>query len=329
MRYISFITALVLSITFVTTFSLRTIHTSLPIQILNRYTPDSTGQVVFLGSSLTDAGVNARLLDSLFFKSSINLKAYNLALAEISNDIYSYLICKNWIFAKGKPRIIVIEIRDIPFQYCKKPIRPVINGKRWDLIAPELMTYDDYRFVCGGFPGLLNSIEFFFHKHSYFYHNRMHLQEVIAEKIGIRFKNLIKEKENPYAMHKDAFEIMRDRSRESIRDTASIKSPDFLNGSHFFADLVYLAEKNGTKLLFIRPPYPPCDMELRKNSYFMCADSAFRSICDSLGLSYWDFGSAQSEKQWNFSDRIHLSEESALLFTEKIFEKLQQIDLSN
>ncbi len=62
----------------------HTVRTTLPRQVVNRYQPPprnaDQGHSVFLGSSLTDAGVDAGLLDSLM-GAVLGTRHFNLALA--------------------------------------------------------------------------------------------------------------------------------------------------------------------------------------------------------------------------------------------------------
>lgn len=321
MKPLYFFISLIAAFFFASWFGLHMVRTTLPRQVLGKYSPDSTPAIVFLGSSLTDAAVDQALLDSLFQTNRMKLRAFNCALAEMSGDAYYYLIMKNRILARGRPAAIAIELRLFPFSDSKKEFKLLGRGTAADLTLSELMAYRDFVHVSGRFPGVLESIAFFLHKHWFLYHHRLNIQEKIIERMPFVKKPSHDLSKNPYGMRNGAVEAMRSWAREDLRRN-QCNSPQSDDG--YFKDIVSLAKENGVRLIFFRPPFPPADGILRGNSVYEKSMESFRNLCDSLGIDIWDLAAAPAGTSWNYSDGIHCDPPSARIFTREIAERIRK-----
>jgi hypothetical protein len=327
MKPLSFFISLFAAFLFVSWFGHHTVRTTLPRQILSKYMPDTTQHVVFLGSSLTDAAVDQVLLDSLFKTRHMNMQAFNCALAEMAGDAYFYLIIKNWILSRGKPAAIAIELRMFPFSDSKKDFKLLGRGIAADLIIPELMDYGDYVHIRGGFPGVLESITFFLHKHWFLYHHRLNVQGAILERTPFAKAHTLDVGTNPYGMKTNAAYAMRAWVREGLKKQSICTDNGPLSNGGYFRDIVALAKEHNVQLIFFRPPFPPADGILRGNPVYEKSMVTFQKLCDSLGIINWDLAAPPAGTSWSFSDGIHCDRRSAILFTQEIADKIQESKL--
>ncbi|MBF0432390.1 MAG: hypothetical protein HQK83_13985 [Fibrobacteria bacterium] len=317
-----FLIFFLLSIAFISWFSRHTVKTTLAKQILQKYKPDNGDHIVFLGSSLTDAGVNSVLLNSIIGNTPTNLQAFNLSLAEMSGDEYYYLIIKNWILKQGLPKAIILEIRSYPFPTKKSAFKLEGRGIATDLTLSELMDYTDYKHISGGFPGILNSFNFFLHKHSFLYHNRLHIQWKIRERLG-RLLSPGKSK-NPYGMADNAFETMQKNYSRTANSHLHIPR-DIITPDRYLPDIINLSENYKFKLIFFRPPFPPGENISRESESYVKYQAQLQHLLDSLGIIYWDLSKPDNEIPWEYSDRIHLNQNSAARLTEILGDSLNTL----
>jgi hypothetical protein len=323
MKPLYFFISLFVAFACVTWFGHHTVRTTLPRQILAKYAPDSTPHVVFLGSSLTDAAVDQDLLDSLFQSNHLRLKAFNCALAEMSGDAYYYLILKNRILSRSRPAAVALELRMFPFSNTKKEFRLEGRGIAEDLTLPELMDYNDFRRVSGGFPGILPSIAFFLHKHWFLYHHRLNMQAKILERLPFTKKNARNlRRENPYGMRNDAMETMGGWAHNALKKQATLPENSLFGPNSYFRDIVELARENKVKLVLFRPPFPPADAVLRGNPLYEKTMALFQKECDSLGIDNWDLAQAPQGTAWSYADGIHLDRAGRMLFTREMAARL-------
>jgi hypothetical protein len=172
--------------------------------------------------------------------------------------------------------------------------------------------------MSGRFPGILNSISFFLHKHWFMYHHRLNIQGKIVERLPSIFTR--QSAAGPYAMREGAYETMKTwalNSRAAGPDTQPGISY-FMDGSRYFADLVTVCRDNGIKLVFFWPPFPPNDEVLRGGVVYEQYIAGFRSVCDSLGILTRDLHASPAGEEWSFSDRIHLDAAGRTVFTREM-----------
>ncbi len=320
--FIFFLAGLIAGIIMVTWFSCHTVRTTLPRTVLERYSPDTSPSIVFMGTSVTDAAIDSRALDSLLSVQGCGVRTGNLALAEMSGDAYYYLIAKNWVIPRGVPAALCIEMSRFPFSERKRDFS--LEGRRipTDLILSELMSYRDYLEMSGKFPGVLNSVSFFLHKRWFVYHHRLNIQWKIVERLPRVFTR--QPAAGPYAMREDAYETMKEwarGNRTACRDTLPGISY-FLDSTRYFGNLVTLCRDKGITLVFFWPPFPPNDAVLRGDPVYERYIAGFRSVCDSLGIITWDLHVLPGNEQWSLSDRIHLDKEGRAVFTRAMAGKI-------
>jgi hypothetical protein len=325
MKPLYFFISLCIAFPCVTLFGHHAVRTTLPRQILAKYAPDSMPHIVFLGSSLTDAALDQVLLDSLFQSGHPPVQAFNCALAEMSGDAYFYLIMKNRILvrARTRPAAVAIELRRFPFTDSKKDFTLLGRGIAADLTLSELMDYSDFLRVSGRFPGVLQSIAFFLHKHWFLYHHRLNVQARILERLQLTERNIPGPRKNPYGLRGDAAETMGRWAREDLNRQAAHGESGPIGRDGYFEDIVDLAQKNNVRLVFFRPPFPPADTVLRGNPVYEKTMALFQKLCDSLGIDNWDLAPAPPGAAWSYSDGIHLDRRSRRIFTGEMAERLR------
>ncbi|HKP97943.1 MAG TPA: hypothetical protein VJ385_19580 [Fibrobacteria bacterium] len=299
-------------------------------QALARYRPDGHAHAVFLGSSLTDAGIRTELLDSLQAAregGAPPFRSFNLALAGLNGSANYYLLFKNFILPRGRPGYLVVEAPGVPFFPPADPFRLEGDGLRVESFRPELMEYRDFRYLAGGFPGAAASLSFWLHKHWRAYHYRLEIQARIHERLsGLlgRFPDAPpagdagtgREPYPVYHMAADAYAMFAESTR---KDLERMEAPGGVAAMRrreaHLLDLAASARANGVRLVVLKPPCPPRDRETAKVPAFGLYDQGFRALCDSLGVRYLDLSGEKSCGPYAFPDGIHLDPASARRFT--------------
>ncbi|MDB5049327.1 MAG: hypothetical protein JWO30_2398 [Fibrobacteres bacterium] len=288
-------------------------------QALDRYRPDGRPHAVFLGSSLTDAGIRADRLDSLQAGNAHGFRSFNLALAGLSGSANYYLLFKNFILPRARPRYLVVEAPGVPFFPPADRFKAEGSGLRVESFRSELMEYPDFLYLAGGFPGAVESLSFWLHKHWLSYHYRLEIQARIRERFhGNQSGNGDEAAgQGPYHMAADAFARFAENTRVDLQRME--KSGDGAEAMRrkeaHLIDLAALAKAEGVRLVVLKPPCPPMDMETRMVPAFADYDRGFRALCDSLGVAYLDFSTGKSCGPYAYSDGIHLDEASARTLT--------------
>jgi hypothetical protein len=293
-------------------FAHHTIKTSLPRQTLSRYRPDGRPHVIFLGSSLTDAGILPELMDSL----TLPLCNFNLALAGLSNPLFYQLLVKNFILTQGSPKFVVVEASGFPFSLPTEKFQLEGNGERLDLLMPELMEYSDFWQACNGFPGIIPSTQFYLHKQWFTYHYRLELQGKLKERLTKHWPKSHVASNNPYKMA-DGAEFRFQKLAQSALATKNLMQVEkelHDPRSGLFA-LVELARTHHFQLIMLTPPCPPQDRVLENEIIYRKYREQFGSICDSLGVVNIDLSHAPIGRPYTFSDGIHLDSHGARIFT--------------
>ncbi len=293
-------------------FARHTIRTSFARQTLSRYLPTRIPHTVFLGSSLTDAGILPQLLDSL----NPSMQYFNLALAGLNTPVYYQLLVKNFILPQAHPKFIVVEASGFPFSVPTGKFHLEGNGERLDLLMSELMEYSDFKSACGGFPGIIPTLQFFMHKHWYAYHYRLELQGKVTERLFKHWPKPPANRNNPYKMVEGAAELFQKMAKNILadKDSSKVKSDLHDPRSGFFG-LAQLSRAHQVQLIMLTPPCPPQDRVLENESVYRKYRVEFDRICDSLAIVHIDLSHAPNGNPYTFSDGIHLDAHGARIFT--------------
>lgn len=321
-------------------------------EALARYRPDGRPHAVFLGSSLTDAGISAVLLDSLQGNLQVTVsrgaragegfRSFNLALAGLSGSANYYLLFKDFILPRGRPDFLVVEAPGVPFFPSAERFQAEGTGLRVESFRTELMDFSDFRYLSGGFPGAAATLSFWLHKHWRAYHYRLEIQARIRERLGCGTASgngngnrsgsgADKEAvgQGPYRMAVDAFARFAENTRKELdRMERSGEGAEAARRMEaHLIDLAVLAQSRGVRLVVLKPPCPPMDGETRRVPGFAEYDRSFRALCDSLDVIYLDFspdgngaagtiaGTGHSCGPYSYSDGIHLDAAGARRFT--------------
>lgn len=287
-------------------------------QALARYRPTGPDHAVFLGSSLTDAGVRTGLLDSLLGARRPGMRTYNLALAGLSGSDNYWLLYRG-LLARSHPRYLVVEGAGIPFLPPKDPFRLEGAGLRVESFRSEYLDWEGFRHLTGGMPTPAAAATFWLHKNWFSYHHRLEIQARLRERFDRIFPSEAgtETKGNPYRMAGGAVEQFEATARselarlESMSDGArAMRRPEAR-----LLDLAAIARENGSTLVILRPPLPPSDSITARSAAFSAYHQGFRSLCDSLGIAYLDLSGGSGCGPYRYSDGIHLDEASSEAFT--------------
>jgi hypothetical protein len=299
-------------------------------QALARYLPDGGPHAVFLGSSLTDAGIRVEQLDSLLRVGAPGFRSFNLSLAGMSGSDNYYILFKNFILPRGRPEYLVVDAAAVPFLPPERRFKLEGNGLRLDSFRSELMEYRDLVYLANGFPGVAASISFWLNKHWLSYHYRLELQARIREKLAREESSTgsvngsvngsatgTRPGKGPYHMAGDAVERFAENTRKQMGRLAGMTDGTRamrLREAHLL-DLAGLARVNGVRLALLKPPCPPIDQVTAKVPVFAAYEKELHTLCDSLGIIYLDFSGEKSCGPYSFADGIHLDESGARAFT--------------
>jgi hypothetical protein len=296
-------------------------------QAFARYAPDGRAHAVFLGSSLTDAGILPGLLDSLQAENGQGFRTFNLALAGISGSANYFLIFRKYILPRGKPRYLIVEAPGIPFLPPEAPFRADGLGLRVESFRTELMDFGDLCYLSGGFPGFEAVAAFALDKAWRTYHYRQELQARIRERLWAWGDSSGREDgthgsngTGPYRMAGDARERFAREARSDLDRLERRSGPGGLELLHrreaHLLDLAEAARSAGVRLVILRPPCPPMDGVTQEVPSFLAYNRGFRTLCDSLGVAYFDMGAGgMACDGLTFSDGIHLDGPGARAFT--------------
>lgn len=216
-----FLGGLLLCLALVEAYARRAVRATPAGQTLARYRPQGS-HIVFLGSSLTDAGVRVDLLDSLLAARGSasaattasadpavapsatrvtappatpvtapsathstarnTVHSFNLALAGLSGSDNYYLLLKDFILPRGRPELLVVEATGLPFFPAAGPFKLEGEGMRVESFRTELLTFKDFAYLSGGAPTPAAALSFWLHKHWFSYHYRLEIQARLHEK---------------------------------------------------------------------------------------------------------------------------------------------------
>ncbi len=308
-------------------FTRHTVRTTLPRQVLARYQPSSenapTPHTVFLGSSLTDAGVDAALLDSLK-GAGPEPRHFNLALAGMKGETFYRLIFENHILPRGKPHRLVLEAGFFPYAPAQNPFEWEGHGERVNLIISELMTWEDLIRLRGPRIPLTEKLRFIGHKNWYGYHYRLEAQARVKEKVRNLFAGLMKGDSpgsvgntgesgtdvaaNPFGMAAGAHETFTQWAREALQARSQGYVPESALRSRDagLLEMAALAREAGVELWMLRLPCPPSDSVFKGSVVFENHMRVFRTLSDSLGIRYLDLSQPPPGKIYTYTDGIHL-----------------------
>ncbi|MEO7778179.1 MAG: hypothetical protein ABIY63_11660 [Fibrobacteria bacterium] len=286
-------------------------------QALSRYQPYGRAHAVFLGSSLTDAGIRVGQLDSLQRMKPDGYRSFNLALAGLSGSDNYYLLFRNFILPRSTPRFLVVEAPGIPFFPPAEPFDPMGNALRVESFRTDLMGYADLRYLADGWPGPAGMLAFWMHKHWRAYHYRLELQARLRERLQGWERNKPADAVNSYRMATDAYARFAEGTREHIR---RLEIPGegmrTLHGRNaHLLDLAAAANAAGVRLVVLKPPCPPMDQVTARSRAFAEYLRGFKSVCDSLGVAYLDLSLEEECGPYSYSDGIHLDVAGAEAFT--------------
>lgn len=291
-------------------------------QALARYRPDGRVHAVFLGSSLTDAGIRADILDSLLAPAGI--RSFNLALAGLSGGENHWLLLRGFILPRSRPRYLVAEAPGIPFLPPVEGFRLEGNGLRVETFRAEYLDWPGFLHLAGGLPSPAQALSFLLHKGWATFRLRHELQARLREKL------FPPAPESPrpvpgshYRMVADAAGRFSAAARADLRRLEGLPDPGAaLRGAEArFLDLASLARESGVQLVILRPPLPPVDSILGRSPAFAAWQADFRALCDTLGVRYLDLSHPSDCRRsagrlsYAFPDGIHLDEAGASRFT--------------
>ncbi|MDQ3003378.1 MAG: hypothetical protein M3Y08_19220 [Fibrobacterota bacterium] len=316
-KFFLFAAALVLSLFLVEIYARHTVRITPAGQALARYQPNGGGHAVFLGSSLTDAGIRASLLDTLLGVPLPGFRAYNLALAGLNGSENYWLIFKGFILPKSRPRYLVVEGAGIPFLPPREPFRLEGVGLRVESFRAEYLDWPGFLYLSGGFPGIAPCLSFLLHRTWFSYHHRHEIQARLKERLIPKEPAAKVKQGNPYRMVDLAAFRFAETARSELRRLESMPDgPSAMRRREaHLLDLAALAKENGVALVILKPPLPPADTFLQRSPAFAAYVRNFRSLCDSLGVRYLDLSGEESCGPYSFSDGIHLDEAGSRRFT--------------
>lgn len=293
-------------------------------QALARYQPTGPDHAVFLGSSLTDAGIRTGLLDTLLDSRVPGFRAYNLALAGLSGSENYWMLYKGFILNRSRPRYLVVEGAGIPFLPPAGAFALEGGGQRVETFRPECLSWSDFLYLTGGVPTPSASLAFLLHKTWFTFHYRHEIQARLREGLVPRDPPRPEAAGNPYRMVGGALGLFASTARSELaRLEAMPDGPASMRRREaHLLDLAALARENGTTLVILRPPLPPSDPLTAASPAFAAYHAAFRSVCDSLGVVYLDFSAEDGCGPYSYSDGIHLDAEGSRRLTACVAEAL-------
>lgn len=293
-------------------------------QALARYQPSGPDHAVFLGSSLTDAGIRAGLLDTLLGARVPGFRAFNLALAGLSGSENYWMLYKGFVLPRSRPRYLVVEGAGIPFLPPEGGFALEGGGQRVETFRPECLSWNDLAYLAGGFPAPATALSFWLHKSWFTFHHRHEIQARLREGLVPRDPSRPEAAGNPYRMVGGALGLFESTARAGLARLEAMPdgSTAMRRREAHLLDLAALARENGTTLVILRPPLPPSDPLTSASPAFAAYHAAFRSVCDSLGIVYLDFSVEQGCGPYTYSDGIHLDAEGSRRLTACVAEAL-------
>lgn len=307
-------------------YTRHTVKTTLPRQVLARYQPPlPAAHTVFLGSSLTDAGVDVSLLDTLA-GAGPKARHFNLALAGLKGESAYRLIFENHVLPNGTPQKLVVETGFFPYARSEEKFDPLQNQERTSLALIDSMTRDDFLRLRGGRISGMEEFRFFLHKNWYGYHHRLETQARIQERVAAWIPSGHPQTFapdtafNPFRMAAGA-EATFARWAEAALE-AHGGGHDAEGGSGGFdsglEELAELAQSAGVELWMLRLPCPPADSLLDGAEAHVKYMSAFRARCDQLGIRFLDLSRPPPGVAYTYSDGIHLDAGGRKLLTQEL-----------